>query len=101
MVAENSFDELPTPFVEHKIRMTYFVSESLLGEIAYLYDIATISVELTNDCSDFRWSDTTDTPIDGTYEIKAISYSITHSIFHPTNGIDTTCSANPTIDLYY
>ena len=81
--------------------MTYYISESEYGEDAYLYDVATFSVELTDDCSDFRWSDTTDSPSDGTYEIKATSASSTHSIAHPSNGLDATCSDSPTITLYY
>ena len=83
------------------MRVTYYVSESMYGEDAYIYDVATISVELKDDCSDFRWADTTDSPSDGTYDIKAVKASDTHTINHPSNGLDATCSASPTITLYY
>ena len=82
--------------------MTYWIAESAYGEEAYLYDVATISIELENDCSDFRWADTsTGSPAEGTYDIKDIAASGTHSISHPTAGLDATCRASPTVTLYY
>ena len=101
VVLASSLADQPSPYVEYTVRVTYYISESEYGEDAYLYDVATFSVELTDDCSDFRWSDTTDSPSDGTYEIKATSASSTHSIAHPSNGLDATCSDSPTITLYY
>ena len=43
------------------MRVTYYVAASKYGVDAYLYDVFTLSIELEDDCSDFRWSATTDT----------------------------------------
>ena len=101
MVKAGSLSDQPSPYQEYTVRVTYYVSESKYEEDAYIYDVATFSVELKDDCSDFRWADTTDSPSDGTYNIKATSAAATHSISHPTNGLDATCSDSPTITLYY
>ena len=101
VVAGGGGGSVPSPYVEYTIRVTYWIAESAYGEEAYVYDVATISIELANDCSDFRWADTSDTPSDGTYDIKAIAASGTHSISHPTTGLDATCRASPTVTLYY
>ena len=53
--------------------MTYYVIDSQYGEDAWIYDEFTIQIELADDCSDFRWSDTTDTnpyPTGFTYTVK-------------------------------
>jgi hypothetical protein len=94
---------LPTTNVSYTLRTAYGVSTSMYGEEGWWYDEFVVNVN--KDCSDFLWSQTTDSAqVDLEINVHANSEGEIVFLPFPINGPDATweaCAATPTYTLEY